>query len=63
MPAMSRKTTETTAGVSERYAEDRRGKMTPPALVRTAPKGKVKEDTRYRPGWNPAATGLVNDPG
>jgi hypothetical protein len=42
MPVMAGKTSETTGGVFERYAEDRQASMTPPALADTAPKGKVK---------------------
>jgi hypothetical protein len=37
MPVMARKTTEQTAGVFERHIEDRRRRMTPPAVVDTAP--------------------------
>jgi hypothetical protein len=40
---MARTTTETTEGVSERYVEDRRGRMTPPALADTASQQRTCE--------------------
>jgi hypothetical protein len=37
MPVMARKTSEKTAGVFEKYVEDRRASMTPQARAYTAP--------------------------
>jgi hypothetical protein len=45
MPVIARKTTEPTAGVFERYVEDRRARMTPPALADTAPQQRACEES------------------
>jgi hypothetical protein len=44
MSVMARKTSETTGGVSERYIEDRRARITQPALADTAPQQRLVND-------------------
>jgi hypothetical protein len=43
MPVMARKPSEPTGGVFERYAEDRRARMAPPALADTTPQQEACE--------------------
>jgi hypothetical protein len=43
MPVMARKTSETTGGVFETHAEDRRVRMTPAVLADTMPQQRACE--------------------